>query len=161
MTCIAWKGNILAADTQLSDGSDIKTYCRKLHPIKGHGCLSVAGNVDAEWHFTQWFIAGAKTPEYPYDRAKKMEAIYVTDWGDVHWYTGGGPDYLVVAHPFHAIGSGGKFAMALMHEGYTAAEAVEAVGEIEINCNSLVDTYNIKTQKLTLSKFPQLKKRKI
>ncbi len=158
MTCIAIKGNILAADTQLSHDGGFKGLCRKLYPIKGNGCLAIAGDVDAEWWFIKWFIAGSKVDDYPKD-AKKFSAIHITEFGEVRCYWGAGPTWLRIDHPFHAIGIGSDMALALMHVGFDAKTACEVVGEVQQDCNSLVDTYNIKTGKLTLSKWHQPIKR--
>jgi ATP-dependent protease HslVU (ClpYQ) peptidase subunit len=155
VTTIAWRGRILAADTQLTLGDDIKTYCRKLYQIKGHGCMACAGDTDGEWLFRQWFMAGEKLADFEWKRTKKFEALHVNQWKDVYWYDDG-PTPVPVEHEFAAIGTGSKFAMAAMHLGATAKEAVLFASELDQNTNALIDTYDSQTDKVTLCQFPKL-----
>jgi hypothetical protein len=156
ITCIVWKGRYLVADTQLTDSADVKSYCRKLWPIANNGVLAIAGDVDAEFRFKSWFLAGSDIEKWP-EGKWKYQALHIDRWGDVYEYCNG-PEKWPVDHPYAAIGCGGKFAIPLLQIGYSAKEAVELVGEINVFCNSLVDVYDIKTQKLVLSKFPTQRK---
>lgn len=155
MTTIAWRGRTLAADTQLTLGDDINVRCRKLQLIKGHGCLAVSGNIDAEWFFKKWFLAGEKTSDFDWKRAKKFDAIHADQWKDIWWYDDS-PARLPVEHEFHAIGSGSKSAMAAMHLGATAREAVEFASETDPHTNDMIDTYDLQTGKLALCRWPPL-----
>ncbi len=154
MTTIALRGRILAADTQLAF-ADMRLFCRKIFPIGNKGCIAFAGNSDAEFLFRRWFMAGEKLENH--DKAmSKCDAIYIDQWKDRWWYPDGGPEKIPIEHEFHAIGSGSKLAMAGMQLGLTAKEAVEFASEMDVNTNSLVDTYDIQTQKLTLCKWSKI-----
>ena len=155
MTTIAIRNRILAADTQLTLADDIRTFCRKLFPQPGGGCIALAGDCDDEWMFRQWWAAGEHLETWDSVRMKKakFDAIWIDQWNDVWWYADG-PEKFPVDHPFHAIGSGAKLAMAAMHMGMGAKEAVLFAAELDVNTNFYVDTYNGKTRKTKLAEWP-------
>jgi hypothetical protein len=157
MTTIAWRGRILAADTQLTHSGGIPTLCRKLRKMGHKGCLSIAGNVDDEYIFTQWLLAGGKQDEWPHERMKKavFEAIYIDQWNDVWFYINNSAP-IAMEHEFFAIGQGDRLALAAMQLGMGAKDAVLFASELNVNTNNLVDTYDLQTGKITLSKWPRI-----
>lgn len=156
ITTIAWRGRILAADTQLTWSDGIKSFCRKLHTLPGKdGCIGIAGNYDDEVVFHQWWGLGEKIETWDSERMKKAKfsALYIDKWKDV-WYYDDGPEKMSIEHEFAAIGDGSAIAIAGMHMGMTAKEAVNLASELTVNTNNYIDTYDIQTGKLTLSKWP-------
>ncbi len=156
MTTIAWKGRTLAADTQLTYEDNTKAFCRKIHDLGAGHIVAIAGSVDAEYYFKKWLQAGAKLENWEekvksYLKKPKFEAIYI-DKHNTKWYYTDGPAPMLIEHKFAAIGSGRSLALAGMHIGLSAMDAVLLAGDIDINTNKTVDTYDIQTGKLTLRK---------
>ncbi len=157
-TTIAWKGRTLAADTQLTYEDNTKTFCHKLHDLGASHVVAIAGSVDAEFYFKRWLIAGAKVEKWndmvlAYEKKPKFEAIYIDNLGQ-KWYYSDNPAAMPIEHRFHAIGSGWRVAMAGMHIGLSAKDAVLLAGDLDINTNKIVDTYDLQTGKFTLRKPP-------
>jgi hypothetical protein len=158
MTTIAWRGRTLAADTELTLGDDTRTFCRKLTPIKGGGCLAMSGNIEAEAPFKEWLSKGgdiAKFAEIDKKLMKKFDAIVIDGKKNVWWYDDG-PTRFHIDHPFHAIGTGAQYAMAAMQLGASAKEAVLFAAESKTSTNAYVDTYDLQTHKVTLCKWPAI-----
>lgn len=124
MTTIAWDGRTLAADRQATVGNAV-FMAKKLHRHDGW-LLAYVGDADAGEEMLAWFRAGSKPESFPekqreYDRFSPLLAIR--------------PGEILVfertPHPVQyppqrfSMGSGRDFALAAMHCGRTAAEAVE------------------------------------
>jgi hypothetical protein len=82
-----------------------------------------------------------------------VDAIYI-DKFDQKWYFTDGPERMPIEHRFHAIGSGGRIAMAAMHMGLSAVDAVLLAGDLDVNTNKIVERYDLQTGKLFLKKAP-------
>ena len=156
-TTICWKGRTLAADTQLTFSDDTHVFCHKIHLLGDNHVVAIAGDYDAEFHFKRWLMAGAKVDEWVASnilvKKPKFEAIYIDKNGN-KWYYSNGPEALPIESRFFAIGSGGKIAMAGMHMGLNAVDAVLLAGDIDINTNKIVERYDIQTRRLFLKKPP-------
>jgi hypothetical protein len=155
MTTIAWRGRVLAADTQLTMGDDSWTFTRKLVPIRGGGCLTVAGDAKTETLFKAWLSKGAKIEDFDKKVMKKFTAIYVDREKNIWWYDNS-PGRILISHQFHAVGTGEGRAMAAMHLGATAKEAILFASETDVNTNAYIDTYDLQTNKVTLCKWPTI-----
>lgn len=158
MTTIAWKGRMLAADTQLTYEDNTKTFCHKLHNLGAGHVVAIAGDVEAEFYFKRWLIAGAKVDSWQemvvsFLKKPKFEAIYI-DKHQQKWYYNDGPAAMPIEHRFHAIGTGWRIAMAGMHMGLNAKDAVLLAGDLDINTNKVVEHYDLQTGKFTLRKPP-------
>ncbi len=147
MTTIAWRGDILAADTRLV-WDDMVFRCNKLHKV-GSECLGIAGDSDAEWHFLRWYKAGQKHDEWKLEdwKDREFEALVLDEYGDCYAYFGD-QCRIPIEHDFIAIGSGGKLAVGFMHTGMSAIQAVKMAGELDVNTNSVVDWFNCNTGKI-------------
>jgi ATP-dependent protease HslVU (ClpYQ) peptidase subunit len=157
MTTIAFRGRILAADTQLTWDDNTKTLCRKLYPQPGKGCIAFAGDTADEWYFKQWWLAGENIATWDYEHGQKkpnFDALYIDQWKDV-WYYTDGPAKIAIEHEFFAIGSGAPIAMVAMHMGMSAKEAISFTSEISTTTNNLIDTYDVQTGTIKLSKWPK------
>jgi ATP-dependent protease HslVU (ClpYQ) peptidase subunit len=158
MTTIAWKGRTLAADTQLTYEDATKAFCRKITFFGDFQVVAVAGDVESEFYFKRWLQAGGKIDSWgnsviEFLKKPKFEALYVDKRKQV-WYYTDGPAPMLIEHKFAAIGSGRSLALAAMHMGLNAKDAVLLAGDIDINTNKIVDTYDLQTGKLTLRKPP-------
>jgi hypothetical protein len=158
MTTIAYKGRILAADTQLTYSDNTKTFCHKLHDLGSGHVVAIAGDCDSEFHFKRWLMAGAKVDDWQtkviqFIKKPKFEAIYIDKYNQ-KWYYTDGPEAMPIEHRFHAIGSGWRIAMAGMHMGLSAVDSVLLAGDLDVNTNKIVEKYDIQTGKFTLRKPP-------
>ncbi len=82
----------------------------------------------------EWFAAGAKPETFP----KLQEALVVLDDGRVHEY-GRTPYPQPREDKFTAIGSGSDFALAAMHLGLDAIDAVDLACRLDPNCGNGID----------------------
>ncbi len=142
MTTIAYKEGVLAADTQLTL-DNTKMPCHKILRLPQGGVLACAGNMDHTTDFEQ-FMSGTRTK----CKAKKFEAIYVDAKKHIWWYLNNPEQAEPVEGSCYAIGSGWKIAMAGMLTGLSAIDAVKLAGQLDLNTNTEVDHYVVKTGRL-------------
>lgn len=117
MTTIAWDGKTLAGDTRSTAGGFAyqTTKVFKLPDGRLYGACGAAEEGEA---VLQWLVLGGDKPQ-----VKDFCAILIEDGKCFRL-----EDKLIkfqVDSPFHAIGSGRDYAMAAMHYGKNAREAVE------------------------------------
>lgn len=139
MTTIAWDGRTLAADRQATVGNSVYMV-NKLHRHEGW-LLAYCGDSDAGEEVLAWFKAGAKTEDFPQhqrqdDRFAPLIAIRA---GEILRYER-------TPHPIRyppqkfAMGSGRDFALAAMHCGKSAADAVEVASMFDPGTGFGVDS---------------------
>lgn len=92
-----------------------------------------------------WYDAGANPEKFPptqrvNDTSSHM--IEITHNKKIHIYMDG-PFPATFEDGTHAIGSGRDFAMAAMHLGKTAREAVEVAIALSASCGNGIDTLEI------------------
>lgn len=136
MTTIAYRDNIMAGDTAMTDRG---TYCgqyRKIYEMRG-ALLGVCGCLGEVAKLRDWFIAGTDTapPEFTSDDS---EALLVHLSGRVEWI--GHPGRRMdITGDFHAIGSGFRLALGAMSAGATAEQAVEIACDLDIYTRRPID----------------------
>lgn len=155
MTTIAFKVNILAADTQITEGG-VKYFGHKIDVLEDGRVVASAGDVLDGILFNAWLLNSSK--KHP-KLCKGFEAIVIDPDGSFRKYN---KDCIPVTHddPVFSTGSGWALARMAMLSGLSAYEAIELTGEIDTSTNSVVDTYDTKTKKLTLASFPKVRSRK-
>lgn len=139
MTVIAWDGTTLAADKLANNGGLIMKVTKL---FKVRGCLvGGTGDFDRVMEVIAWFAAGAEPSKLPpFQRSNE-------DWTGLLVIE---PDKTILKYerstvphkiesPFWAIGSGRDFAMAAMHLGKSACEAVEVASDLCTSCGMGVD----------------------
>ena len=142
MTTIAWDGRTLAADRQATVGNAV-FMVNKLHRHDGW-LLAYCGDSDAGEEVLAWFKAGAKPEDFPErqrhdDRFAPLVAIRA---GEILRYER-------TPHPIRyppqkfAMGSGRDFALAAMHCGKSAAEAVEVAAMFDPGTGFGVDAMEL------------------
>ena len=146
MTTIAWDGQTLAADKRACYGGNIQTVT-KIHRV--HGCL-VAGSGELSFilAMVEWVRNGRDPSSFPAHQRDK------DDWQPVLVIEPGGVVLLYerTPHPIRwerlpcAIGSGRDFALAAMHCGKTAREAVELACALDVFCGNGIDTMTLETE---------------
>lgn len=141
MTVICWDGHTLAAD-KMADVGGLRRSVTKAHRIQG--CLTAyAGSTPHGEEMLDWFKRGAKPADFPpsqRDNENWAGLLAITPDGEIlkfentpfpvrfdHWQT-------------IAIGSGRDYAMASMHLGKSAQEAVEIACLFDTGCGNGVDT---------------------
>lgn len=139
MSVIAWDGKELAADKRASIGTMIRTTT-KIFEAAG-AIVGYAGDADGGEELLAWFSSGRSPEKFPpSQRDKDSWAGLLVIWpsGEIWKYER--TPYPLKFPPQHfAIGSGRDFALAAMHCGKTAAEAVEVACALDSGCGNGVD----------------------
>lgn len=140
MSVVAWDGRTLAADKRALIGS---LYRRTTKIFRRNDCLlGYAGDTDKAEELMAWWVAGAIPKEFPEacrDDSRSWASLLVaSSEGLLH--------YQRTPYPVRydkdqamAIGSGRDFALAAMHLGKSAAEAVEVACALDSGCGDGVD----------------------
>lgn len=139
MTTIAWDGRTLAADKRCVYG-EVVNIVTKIH--RAGDCL-VGGS--GEFAFilamVEWVRGGRKDSEFPADQRNKDEwqpVLVIDREGRMHLYER-------TCHPirwerrFGAIGSGKAYAIAAMHLGLSAEDAVAVACEYDPGSGNGID----------------------
>lgn len=133
MTTIAYRGGVLASDTQMTDGN-IKSSGRKLHYVKDKAAwVGVAGAVCDCQKFLRWFADVAEEDEEFDEDEDDFVALVMYDDGKVECWTADLKKDVLEVGEFYAIGSGGPAALAAMHMGADARKAVETAARVDLN----------------------------
>lgn len=151
MTVIAWDGRTLAADKRNGYGTMIGTVTK----VYRYGDLLVGGAGDGCFisAMREWVKAGRDPDKFPAHQGSK------DDWCPIMVIEADGSCLIYERSPyptrleqrFMAIGSGREYAMAAMHLGKTAAEAVEVASALDSACGNGVDTLPLRaSEELTL-----------
>jgi len=139
MTCIAWDGKTLAADKRASYGGTITTLTK----IWRVGDVLVGGSGESSFigAMVEWVRGGRLSSDFPTSQANK------DDWQPLLVIEADGTTSLYerTQYPIRheqrciAIGSGREYAMAAMHVGKSAREAVEVAIALDCGCGNGID----------------------
>lgn len=135
MTTVAWDGRTLCGDTQVSRGTvrgRIKTKVFRLAYQGEHVLVGISGNQAHAMRIIEWIEAGSPEdakPDIPGD--DHGDCLLIIRGRAFRLESGLFP--LLIEEPFFAIGSGAEMAIAAMHCGRTAREAVEVACEYDIH----------------------------
>ncbi|MNL32940.1 hypothetical protein D3C87_1548240 [compost metagenome] len=144
MTVIAWDGKMMAADKRTTFGG-LHGVTTKVHRLPDGGLLGCSGNAAQIAEIVHWFISGAdprKLPTAQLDPKECVSALVIRADGAVLHYEN-------TAYPIQlenrswAIGSGRDFAIAAMHLGRDARQAVVLACELDITCGNGVDVMEL------------------
>lgn len=138
MSVVCWDGHTLAADKRATLGSLIRTTT-KIRRI-GEFLCGYSGDAAQGEEMLAWFARGAIASEFPASQRDKDDwaGLLVIGRGSITRYER-------TPYPLHyedvqfAIGSGRDFALAAMHCGKTAREAVEIACIFDNGCGNGVD----------------------
>jgi hypothetical protein len=148
MTVIAWDGKTLAADRRMCSGSIVQSTTKLFHVIshEQEPCLvAVTGDFSMGMEMVDWFADGAKPSEFRSDWRDPDKGgacmLVVRKSGVVQYESS--PVPIQFTGPFCASGSGSMAALAAMHCGKSAAEAVEIASIYCSGCGNGVDTLEL------------------
>lgn len=133
MTTICFKDGILAADRQATHHDSAFFAVTKIHRI--NGCLvGGAGSADVYQSMINWFQEGAKDEDFPSIQSETNDAtmVVISPDGRVMVYDRT-PHPVIIENEFFALGSGRDFALAAMHLGCSAEEAVKVASMFDTN----------------------------
>jgi len=148
MTTIAWKGDFIVADTQLTWDKHLRGVSPPKITVLPNGII-VAGagasksTVMAEKYFASvpWEACGIS--DVP--KLKSYESIIIHQ-GKAYWTD---EELLpqLVAEPYYAIGSGWKFAISAMVLGLSAEESIRFASKLDVYTNDVLQIVKISEQK--------------
>lgn len=142
MTVIAWDGKTLAADKQ----STLYGYGSKVTKIfrVGDALVALSGNGPHAVALLEWYKAGAEWHKHPKPATPDDSGnIVVIDANGVREYVGTTGYYSKNESNFVAYGCGRDYALAAMHLGKTAKEAVEVACALDTQCGMGVDVLEL------------------
>jgi len=146
MTTIAFDGHTLAADKRSCNGSAISVVTKI---IRLRGCLvGTAGPSGDGREMRAWFEAGAEPSKMPaFQRTKDqfIEMMVIERDGSILKFDGS-PIPFKIESPFYAIGSGREFALAAMHLGKTAREAIEVASALDCYTGNGIDILELESK---------------
>lgn len=135
MTVIAYDGKTLAADRQITTGSMIDGYMKKILKWSG-GVWSSSGRLTDERLFAEWL----EDRNFRFKPYKDFQALF-SENGVMYEV-----DHSVVpykARPPAGLGDGGRAAQLLMNVGFTAKQACIEVCKHNVYCGGKVDSVDV------------------
>lgn len=140
MTTIAYRDGVIAADSQVTVDSEAggarKFRCEKLYrKTVGIGrnrrdvIIGTSGESSPSLLFVDWYGSGKDVPEFFIYGTADFTCLIVEPDGIWEADTYCRPERIM--EPFYAIGSGAKAALAAMHCGKTAEQAVEIACRVD------------------------------
>jgi ATP-dependent protease HslVU (ClpYQ) peptidase subunit len=142
MTCIAWDGRTLAADKQ-STNCGFGSKVTKIFRVPG-GLVAFTGNEGHAMALLAWFRAGRDPEKWPQKGGDdSASAIFATPEGLLVYSGDDGPHCAARENAFSAWGAGRDYALAAMHLGKTAREAVEVACALDNTCGQGIDTLEL------------------
>ncbi len=128
----------MAADRMVCNGTCKIGERTKIFKINGH-LAGFAGNHDTAAVLQNWVEHGAKEEEWPFDENDQAAVMLVTPDGRILVYERY-PFPVLMENDFYAIGSGSPYALAAMHLGCSAEQAVKTACELDVFTGGEVDT---------------------
>jgi hypothetical protein len=153
MTTIAYKNGILAAD-RLAQMAGWGVEITKIQRLPDGRLLGGAGNMDFLLQMYDWIATGEDPARFPSTQANKEDwepILCVMPDGTLLRYERT-PYPLELHTPFYAAGSGRDFALAAMHLGKSAPEAVAVASELDLNTGRGVDTLTVPSYQVYLQR---------
>lgn len=149
MTVIAWDGKTMAADKRTNWGG-LGSITVKIHRVyraqsDDYVLAGCAGNTAQIAELLYWLSAGAKPETFPAaqrDLKECVSMLMVLPDGTLCQYENTAFPIPILDKQW-AIGSGRDFALAAMHLGRTAAEAVGVACHFDSYCGNGIDTLEL------------------
>ena len=138
MTVIAYDGRYVATDTLLVSDSGMKGRTRKL-TVFGSQVLSHSGAADHGQMMEIWFKDGKKPDAFPRTTPDKDAYLYVFEKGKPIMCFQSWPAPVFIQSAEFAGGAGGPYALASLHLGRDARQAVKVACELNVYCGCGVE----------------------
>jgi len=145
MTVIAWDGKTLAADKMSCAGGYGYTVT-KVRRLRDGSLAAFSGDGDAAMALLAWLEAARNPASYPETVKDTDTSAVVVDLNGVLWSYGKTAFPQRVECKLFAMGHGRDFALAAMHCGKTAREAVEIACQLDVFCGNGIDTLTLETE---------------
>ena len=116
MTCIAWDGKTLAAD-KMSCSVGYGYTVTKIYRLANGGIVGFSGDGDGAMALLAWLNSPRDAAAYPLGQSIECQR--------------------------YAMGHGRDFALAAMHLGKSAREAVEVACALDVFCGNGIDTLEL------------------
>lgn len=139
MSVIAWDGKRLAADKRAVFGSMSREVIKIFR--SGEVLAGYVGNIDQGEEVLAWFSSGHDPDKFPVSQRDREDwaallVVFPSGWIWVYERT---PYPIKFPPQQYALGSGRDYAMAAMHCGKTAPEAVVVACVFDCSCGHGVD----------------------
>lgn len=145
MTVIAWDGVTLAADKRATYSGLARTVTKIQRTHKGE-LVAFSGDFDMGVALVQWYVGDGCAERYPNnknnDGSMKTQLMVIRLDGTICVYERE-PIPMTFTDPQTAMGSGRDYAMAAMHLGQTAKQAVQVACDLDIYCGNGIDTLTL------------------
>ena len=138
MSVLAWDGKTLAADKRVTSAGLARTTTKI---FRFENCLlGITGNIDQGMEMIDWYRNGQNPKEFPASQRDKDDwaLLVVVDKNGVGFYERT-PFRCNVEDRIFAAGSGRDYALAAMHFGKSAFEAVAVASFFDVNCGNGID----------------------
>lgn len=147
MTTIAFDGSTIAADTMNQDGHGLKDYASKLMIGKN----LVIGGAGERHKIRNWWlkVKGMGVGEildygYPdFHPDDNNQAIMLVDAATLKCYKLGASEFVLCSRGFHAVGSGRDYALAALHMGRSAQQAVNVATEFDAGTGGEIEVVKL------------------
>lgn len=139
MTTLAYRDNILAADTQMTWADGSRRKVKKIVRLPDGSLFAGAGDAPAILKLKKWAEAGfPNKPKPRFSEATELDCILVKPDGTA-WLIDRCVSPEQIDDDFVAIGSGGGYATGAMAMGASAIEAVEIAAKYDSSTGLPVD----------------------
>ena len=143
MTVIAWDGKTLAADRQITN-IGYKSSCVKIKRSRGH-LIFCAGESGISEALFDWFDKGADPAKFPdAQKTDKFEYLCAINPARQIIKFSHTPFPYIIRDRFYATGCGRDYAVAAMHLGHSAVQAVKVACKLDAFCGMGIDTLTLR-----------------
>ncbi len=142
MTCIAWDGKTLAAD-KMSCSAGYGYTVTKVHRLKDGSIAGFAGDVDGAVALLAWLNSDRDPAAFPTAQKDNDTCAFVVAPNGSRYSIGKSPVQNPSEDRLYAMGHGRDFAIAAMHCGLSAREAVELACRLDVYCGNGIDTLEL------------------
>lgn len=145
MTVIAWDGKTLAADKRASNNGLARTVT-KIRRASNGALMACTGDLHAGEELMAWYEAGRVTEKYPESQkalVEELTTLVVIEPGPVITTYGRYGARAVFEERTYACGCGRDYAVAAMHYGKDAREAVALACLFDVGCGNGIDTLEL------------------
>jgi len=138
MTVIAWDGKTLAAD-KMACSAGYGYTVTKVHRLESGALCALAGDGDGAMSLLHWLNGQREPASYPQGQKDNDTCAIVVERNGAVWSFGKTPHPQRIECVRYAMGHGRDFALAAMHLGKSAREAVEVACALDVFCGNGID----------------------